>query len=121
MAAYLALYAFDQQSKLSGDAVRAVQAAARPVPNPNFPQGGCLPEENIADFVEKVEGAFSKENAARVGGRRGPLVTRLKRVWLLRELPLGQGRAEAVARRGTDAAATRPADAAGRAPSAMGA
>lgn len=63
LAAYLALYAFDQQSKLYGDAVRAVQAAARPMPDPSFPQGGRLPEENVADFVEKVEGAFRKENA----------------------------------------------------------
>jgi len=63
LAAYLALYAFDQQSKLYGDAVRAVQAAARPVHNPTFGQGGRLPDENIADFVEKVEGAFRKESA----------------------------------------------------------
>jgi hypothetical protein len=63
LAAYLALYAFDQQSKLYGDAVRAVRAAARHVPNPDFPQGGRLPEANIADFVEKVEGALRKENA----------------------------------------------------------
>jgi hypothetical protein len=63
LAAYLALYAFDQQSKLYSDAVRAVQAAVRPMPDPNFRQGGRLPEESVADFVEKVEGAFRKENA----------------------------------------------------------
>jgi hypothetical protein len=63
LAAYLALYAFGQQSKLYGDAVRAVQAAARPVPNPDVPQGGRSPEENIAHFVEKVESAFHTENA----------------------------------------------------------
>jgi hypothetical protein len=62
LTAYLALYAFDQQSKLYGDAVRAVRAAAR-LPNPSFPQGGRPPEENIADFVKKVEGAFRQENA----------------------------------------------------------
>ncbi len=63
LAGYLALYAFDQQSKLYGDAVRAVHAAARPVPNVGFPEGGRPPEENIADLVKKVEGAFRQENA----------------------------------------------------------
>src|SRR5262249_54457528 len=63
LAAYLALYAFDQQSKLYGDAVRAVHAAARTVPDPDLAQGGRSPEVNIADYVEKVEGAFRTENA----------------------------------------------------------
>jgi SMODS and SLOG-associating 2TM effector domain 1 len=63
LAGYLALYAFDQQAKIYGDAVRAVHAAARSVPDPDFPQGGRPPEENIADFVKNVEGAFRQENA----------------------------------------------------------
>jgi SMODS and SLOG-associating 2TM effector domain 1 len=63
LAAYLALYSFDQQSKLYRDAVRAVHAAARPVPNPDVHEAGRPPEENIADFVKKVEGAFLLENA----------------------------------------------------------
>jgi hypothetical protein len=63
LTAYLALYAFDQQSKIYADAVRAVRAAARPVPNLDVPGGGRLPEQNIADLVKNVEGAFRQENA----------------------------------------------------------
>lgn len=63
LAAYLALYAFDQQSKIYGDAVRAIHAAARPVPNLDLAEGGRPPEENIADFVKRVEGSFRQENA----------------------------------------------------------
>jgi hypothetical protein len=63
VAAYLALYAFDQQSKIYGDAMRAVHAAARPAPNPDAHEGGRAPEENIADFVKNVEGAFRQEHA----------------------------------------------------------
>lgn len=63
LAAYLALYAFDLQSKLYGDAVRAVRAAARPVPAPDLAQGGRSAEVNIADYVEQVEGALRRENA----------------------------------------------------------
>ena len=64
LAAYLAMYAFGQQSKLYGERlVRAVRAAARSVPEPDLPQGGRSPEVNIADYVEKVEGAFRAENA----------------------------------------------------------
>jgi hypothetical protein len=63
LAAYLALYAFDQQAKIYGDAVRAVHAAARSVPNPHVSEGGRPPEENLADFVKNVEDAFRKENS----------------------------------------------------------
>lgn len=63
LAGYLALYAFDQQSKIYGDAVRAVRAAARPVPNPDHPEGGRPAEDNIADFVKNVEGTLRQENA----------------------------------------------------------
>lgn len=63
LAAYIALYAFDQQSKIYGDAVRAVHAVARPTPNPDVPEGGRPPEENVADFVKDVEGTFRKEHA----------------------------------------------------------
>ncbi len=73
LAAYLALYAFDQQSKIYRDAIRAVHAAARPVPNPGFPEGGRAPEDNIADFVRQVEGALRQENA-----QWGQLISQVK-------------------------------------------
>lgn len=63
LAAYLALYAFDQQSKIYGDALRAVRAAARSAPNPDAPEGGRPSEENVAEFVKNVEGAFRQEHA----------------------------------------------------------
>lgn len=63
LAAYLALYAFDQQAKIYGDAVRAIHATARQQPNPGGPQGGRAPEDDIADFVGKIEGAFRQESA----------------------------------------------------------
>ena len=49
LAAYLALYAFEQQSKSYGDAARAVQAASR---TPS--------EGNVADLVERVEGTLRR-------------------------------------------------------------
>ena len=63
LAAYVALYAFEQQSKIYGDAIRAVQAASRPVPDPEAAEGGRSPEENIADFVRRVESALRQEQA----------------------------------------------------------
>ncbi len=61
IAAYIALYAFDQQSKIYGDAVRAVRAASRPMPDPDVPQDGRNPEENVADLVNRVEQALRQE------------------------------------------------------------
>lgn len=63
LAAYIALYAFEQQSKIYGDAARAVRAASRPVPDPSAPQDGPSPEENIAELVRRVEGALRQEQA----------------------------------------------------------
>jgi hypothetical protein len=50
LAAYLALYAFEQQSKIYGDAVRAVRAASHPSPD-------------SAGLVKRVEGALRNEQA----------------------------------------------------------
>ena len=63
VAAFLALYAFDQQSKIYGDAVQAIHAATRLVPNPGSPQVGHTPEKDIADFVASVENTFRQENS----------------------------------------------------------
>jgi hypothetical protein len=63
LAAYIALYAFEQQSKIYGDAARAVRAASRPVPDLNVPQDGRSAEENIAELVRRVEGALRQEQA----------------------------------------------------------
>lgn len=62
LAAYLALYAFEQQSKIYGDARRAVLAASRP-----------LPEENVADLVKQVEGALRREQ-----GQWGQLTSQIQ-------------------------------------------
>jgi SMODS and SLOG-associating 2TM effector domain 1 len=72
LAAYLALYAFDQQSKIYSDAMRAVQAATRSLPDPNAPQNGQSPEENIADLVRRVEGVLREEQ-----GQWGQLTSRI--------------------------------------------
>jgi SMODS and SLOG-associating 2TM effector domain 1 len=61
LAAYVALYAFEQQSKIYGDAVRAVRAAARVIPPPDVVSGGQQPEANIADLVQRVEGVMRRE------------------------------------------------------------
>ena len=65
LAAYIALYAFEQQSKIYGDARRAVLAASRPLPDLTPPQGqgDPTPEENIAELVKQVEGAMRQEQA----------------------------------------------------------
>lgn len=63
LAAYIALYAFEQQSKIYADAARAVQAASQPMPNPDAPQDGRTPEENVAQLVKRVEGALRQEQA----------------------------------------------------------
>ena len=63
LAAYLALYSFEQQSKIYGDAVRAVQAAARPTPDPTAIQDGSAFEESVAELVKRVEAALRQEQA----------------------------------------------------------
>jgi SMODS and SLOG-associating 2TM effector domain 1 len=64
LTAYSALYAFEQQSKIYGDAVRAVRAAARPVVDPGLaaavPQS---PKEDVAELVRRVEAVFRQEQA----------------------------------------------------------
>jgi len=73
LAAYIALYAFDLQSKIYGDAVRAVRAAARPLPEPpgapggappgGAPPGGAAPGPDVAGLAERVEQALRQEQA----------------------------------------------------------
>lgn len=63
LAAYLALYSFEQQSKIYGDAVRAVQAAARPAPDPAATQDESALEESVAELVTRVEAALRQEQA----------------------------------------------------------
>ncbi len=52
LAAYIALYAFDHQSKIYGDAVRAVRAASRMAPDPN-----------VAELAGRVEQALLQEQS----------------------------------------------------------
>jgi hypothetical protein len=75
LAAYIALYAFEQQSKIYGDARRAVLAASRPLPDLTPPQGqgDPTPEENIAEFVKRVEGALRQEQ-----GQWGQLTSQIQ-------------------------------------------
>ncbi len=75
LAAYNGLYAFERQSKLYGDAVRAVHAASRPRPDADAPHGGRSPEENVADLVKRVEAAFRQEQA-----QWGQLTTQIRTV-----------------------------------------
>jgi hypothetical protein len=63
LAAYLALYAFEQQSKIYGDAVRAVRAASHPSPDSGVPGYGHTPEQAAAGLVKRVEGALRNEQA----------------------------------------------------------
>ena len=63
LAAYVALYAFEQQSKVYGDAERAVRAVSRTMPDPEAAHDGRTPEENIADMVTRVEGTLRGEHA----------------------------------------------------------
>jgi SMODS and SLOG-associating 2TM effector domain 1 len=74
LAAYTALYAFEQQSKIYGDARRAVLAASRPVPELSpQDQDGPTPEENVAEFVKRVEGALRQEQ-----GQWGQLTSQIQ-------------------------------------------
>ncbi len=63
LAGYNALYAFEQQSKIYGDAIRAVHAASRPRPDPDSVQGGSSGEQSVAELVKRVESALRKEQA----------------------------------------------------------
>ena len=57
LSAYTALYAFEQQSKLYGDAIRAVRAATRPNPD------GASATDGVAGLVQRVEAALRQEQA----------------------------------------------------------
>jgi hypothetical protein len=63
LAAYIALYAFEQQSKIYGDAVRAVRAASHPAPDSGVPGYGHAPEQHAAELVRRVEDALRNEQA----------------------------------------------------------
>ena len=62
LTAYSALYAFEQQSKIYGDAARAARAAARPVPEPD-PAAPQSADQEAAELVKRVEAVFRQEQA----------------------------------------------------------
>jgi hypothetical protein len=63
LAAYISLYAFEQQSKIYGDAARAVRGAARPALAPGAAQDGPPSEDDVAELVRRVEVVFRQEQA----------------------------------------------------------
>jgi hypothetical protein len=63
LAAYLALYAFEQQSKIYGDAARALQVASRTTLDLTGDRDRRPSEENVAEFVRRVEEALRQEQA----------------------------------------------------------
>lgn len=73
LAAYLALYAFEQQSKTYGDAARALLAASRRRPDPDAGHDGQTAEQNVAEFVQRVERVFRQEQ-----GQWGQLTSRIQ-------------------------------------------
>ena len=62
LTSYSSLYAFEQQSKIYGDAVRAGRAAARPVVDPD-PAASRSAEEDAAELIKRVEAVFRQEQA----------------------------------------------------------
>lgn len=73
LAGYLALYAFDQQSKIYGDALKALRVIAQAAPDPDTAPAGQTPERNIAEYVERIEGIFSQEQ-----GQWGQLTSQIQ-------------------------------------------
>jgi SMODS and SLOG-associating 2TM effector domain 1 len=63
IAAYLTLYAFDQQSKIYGDAVRAVRAASRLAPDPDAAPDDPDLDAHVAGLVNRVEQAMRQEQS----------------------------------------------------------
>ena len=61
VAAYGALYAFDQQSKLYADAIRALVATQRERPNLTQFADDAARTAAVCAYVEKVESVFRKE------------------------------------------------------------
>jgi hypothetical protein len=62
LTSYSSLYAFEQQSKIYGDAVRAVHAAVRPVADPD-PAAPRSAEQDVLELVKRVEAVFWQEQA----------------------------------------------------------
>jgi SMODS and SLOG-associating 2TM effector domain 1 len=62
LTAYSTLYAFEQQSKIYGDAARAVRAAAHPVADPDPTAAPRFPED-AAEIVKRFEAVFRQEQA----------------------------------------------------------
>jgi SMODS and SLOG-associating 2TM effector domain 1 len=73
LAAYVALYAFEQQSKVYGDAARALLAASWRRPDPEADHDGQTAEQNVAEFVLRVEGVFRQEQ-----GQWGQLTSQIQ-------------------------------------------
>jgi hypothetical protein len=73
LAGYVALYAFDQQSKIYGDALKALRMISRAIPDPDSAPEGQTPERNIAGYVERVESIFSQEQ-----GQWGQLTSQIQ-------------------------------------------
>ena len=76
LTSYSSLYAFEQQSKIYGDAVRAARAAARPVadrpvtdrpftdrPFTDPDPASRSAEEDAAELIKRVEAVFRQEQA----------------------------------------------------------
>lgn len=63
LAAYISLYAFEQQSKIYGDAVRAVRGASRPALAPGGSQDGPPSEDDVTELVRRAETVFRQEQA----------------------------------------------------------
>ena len=59
--AYSTLYAFEQQSKIYGDAARAVRVARHHVLTPGAPARSA--EQETAEWVARVEAVFRQEQA----------------------------------------------------------
>jgi SMODS and SLOG-associating 2TM effector domain 1 len=59
--AYSTLYAFEQQSKIYGDAAKAVQAAARPARDDAAELRSA--EQDVIELVRRVEAVFRQEQA----------------------------------------------------------
>lgn len=61
--AYSALYAFEQQSKIYGDAVRSVHAASRFPSQVDVSEDAPSSDENISELVGRVEGVLQQEQS----------------------------------------------------------
>ena len=62
LTSYSSMYAFEQQSKIYGDALRAVRAAARSASAANPSMSGS-PEQEAAELVKRVEAVLRQEQA----------------------------------------------------------